>query len=66
MPEASSRPARIFPIVTHSPNISTAFADYAKGLQDGEVLVFKPDGRGRSQFVAAVTIDDWSHAVAAH
>jgi phosphohistidine phosphatase SixA len=52
-------------IITHSPNIAAAFPDHAKELQDGEALVFKPDGRGQSQFVAAVTIDDWARAAAA-
>jgi phosphohistidine phosphatase SixA len=33
-------------IVTHYPNISEAFPDEAKGLEDGEALIFQPDSHG--------------------
>jgi phosphohistidine phosphatase SixA len=50
-------------IVTHMPNIAAAFPDDAAGLQDGETLVFKPDGRGHASMVAKVPIEDWTNSV---
>lgn len=47
-------------IVTHMPNIVTAFRADAAGLEDGEMLVFRPDGRGRETLVARVKIGDWA------
>lgn len=46
-------------LVTHMPNIAEAFPEHATGLQDGETLVFKPDGRGHTAFVAQIPIEDW-------
>jgi len=46
-------------IVTQMPNIEAAFGDAARGLTDGETLVFRPDGNGRSELVAKVRIGDW-------
>jgi len=46
-------------VVTHTPNIRAAFGDEAKGISSGEVLVFKPDGKGRTTLVARIKIDDW-------
>jgi phosphohistidine phosphatase SixA len=46
-------------IVTHLPNISAAFPDDAKGLKDGEALIFRPDGKGGVELVARVTIGEW-------
>ncbi len=45
-------------LVTQYPNIRSAFPDDAKGLSDGEALVFQPDGRG-AHVVAHVKISDW-------
>ena len=28
-------------------------------LEDGEALIFRPDGRGSASFVARVKIDEW-------
>ena len=50
-------------IITHMPNIAAAFPDKASGLQDGETLVFKPDGNGHVQLVAKVLIEDWPAAI---
>lgn len=47
-------------IVTHMPNIAAAFPEAAAGLQDGETLIFKPDGHGHRTIVAKVPIQDWS------
>jgi hypothetical protein len=45
------------------PNIAAAFANDAEGLQDGETLVFKPDGHGHATLVAKVPIQDWANSV---
>jgi phosphohistidine phosphatase SixA len=46
-------------IVTHMPNIAAAFPDQAAGLQDGETLIFRPDGHGHAALAAKVLIEDW-------
>jgi phosphohistidine phosphatase SixA len=56
-------PGRDTLIVTHMPNITAAFPDDAAGLQDGETLVFKPDGHGHVSLVAKVPIEDWAGSV---
>ena len=59
--------ARQFPratnvlVVTHFPNITGAFPQWASGLGDGEALIIGPDGNGGSALVARVKIDDWPH-----
>ncbi|MCG6877572.1 MAG: hypothetical protein LJE96_00210 [Deltaproteobacteria bacterium] len=45
-------------LVTHLPNIAAAFPDEAKGLSDGEALVFLPAGTGAG-LVARVKIEEW-------
>lgn len=50
-------------IVTHSPNISAAFPDYASGLADGEALVLGSDGKGGITLLARVKIEEWSTLV---
>jgi phosphohistidine phosphatase SixA len=52
-------PGRNTLIVTHMPNISAAFPEASAGLQDGETLVFRPDGHGHAALVAHVPIEDW-------
>jgi phosphohistidine phosphatase SixA len=56
-------PGRDTLIVTHMPNIAAAFPGDAAGLQDGETLVFKPDGHGHATLVAKVPIEDWAGSV---
>jgi phosphohistidine phosphatase SixA len=51
-------------IVTHLPNIAAAFGDRAKGLSDGEALVFRP-APGGAVLVARIKIDDWPSLAAA-
>lgn len=46
-------------IITHLPNISEAFPEQAKGLEDGEALIFQPDHRGGATLVGRVSIGDW-------
>jgi phosphohistidine phosphatase SixA len=53
-------------LVTHLPNIAEAFPADAKGLQDGEALIFHPDGHGGAMLVAHVGIDEWPRWAASH
>jgi phosphohistidine phosphatase SixA len=46
-------------MITHMPNISRAFPQAASGLEDGEALVFGPDGKGGATVVARVKIAEW-------
>lgn len=55
-------PGRDTIFVTHMPNIAAAFPEQANGLQDGETLVFKPDGQGHATLVAEIPIEDWGKA----
>jgi hypothetical protein len=48
-------------IVTHMPNITAAFPQYAAGLRDGETLVFRPTGKGGADMIARVPIEDWGN-----
>ena len=50
-------------LVTHMPNIAAAFPDQSAGLQDGETLVFKPDGHGHAYLVAKVEIGEWPQMI---
>lgn len=50
-------------IVTHMPNIIAAFPEQANGLQDGETLIFAPDGNGHAKFEGTVLIGEWPAAV---
>jgi phosphohistidine phosphatase SixA len=52
-------------IITHYPNIMEAFADEAKGLAEGEALVFQPDGHGTASLIGRVKIEDWPKLAAA-
>jgi phosphohistidine phosphatase SixA len=47
-------------LITHMPNISRAFPDVA-GVADGEALVFQPDGKGGTQLVGRIKIEEWPH-----
>jgi len=46
-------------VVTHLPNITSAFPQLASGLEDGEALVFGPDGKGQAILVTRVKIEEW-------
>jgi phosphohistidine phosphatase SixA len=46
-------------IVTHTPNLTGAFAGDAAGMAAGEALIFHPDGKGGSALVARIKIEDW-------
>jgi phosphohistidine phosphatase SixA len=47
-------------IVTHLPNISVAFPQYATDLADGETLVFGSDGHGGVGLQSRVKIEHWA------
>jgi phosphohistidine phosphatase SixA len=51
-------------IVTHLPNISEAFPQFADQLADGESLIFRPDGHGAAAMVARVRVEQWSQLAA--
>jgi phosphohistidine phosphatase SixA len=46
-------------VVTHFPNMTRAFPQQAAGVEDGEALIFGPDGKGGAKVVARVKIEDW-------
>jgi phosphohistidine phosphatase SixA len=46
-------------IVTHMPNVTAAFPEDARNLADGEMLVFRPDGKGGAHLVAHIEIGEW-------
>jgi phosphohistidine phosphatase SixA len=46
-------------VVTHFPNLTRAFPKDAAGVEDGEALIFGPDGKGGAKVVARVNIEDW-------
>ncbi|HET7757645.1 MAG TPA: histidine phosphatase family protein [Steroidobacteraceae bacterium] len=51
-------------IVTHLPNIVSAFGAQAAGVSEGETLVFRPDGNGAVSLVARVRIGEWPRLAA--
>jgi phosphohistidine phosphatase SixA len=46
-------------LVTHLPNITRAFPQHATGIEDGDALVFGPDGKGGATVVGRVKIAEW-------
>jgi phosphohistidine phosphatase SixA len=46
-------------IVTHGPNVTLAFGDQLKDLGDGEMAVFRPDGKGGAALVGRIKPGDW-------
>ena len=46
-------------IVTHTPNIMSAFGESAAGIAAGETLVFRPDGHGSAELAARIKIEEW-------
>jgi phosphohistidine phosphatase SixA len=45
-------------LITHQPNFMLAFPD-AGGIAEGEIVAFRPDGRGGSAVVGRIRVDDW-------
>lgn len=46
-------------IVTHAPNITAAFGANVADVNDGEILVFRPDGNGDAMLAGRIKIEDW-------
>ena len=46
-------------LITHFPNISRAFPRDSANLDDGESLIFGPNGSGGAALVARVKIEQW-------
>jgi hypothetical protein len=47
-------------VVTHLPNLTGAFAGEATGMEDGEAMIFVPDGKGGAKVLGRVKIEDWA------
>lgn len=47
-------------IVTHLPNLTRAFPQYASGMADGEAMIFGSDHKGGATLVARVKIEEWA------
>lgn len=52
-------------IVTHLPNMLSAFGPQATGVSEGETLVFHPQEAGAVALVARVRIGEWARLAAA-
>ena len=48
-------------LITHTPNVRAAFPEHANGLEEGEALVFDPDGPGDPILVGRMKIGDWAN-----
>jgi phosphohistidine phosphatase SixA len=46
-------------LVTHLPNLRGAFPQLIDSVEDGEALVFGPDGKGGATIVGRVKIEEW-------
>jgi phosphohistidine phosphatase SixA len=46
-------------IVTHLPNITGAFGANVADVADGEILVFRPDGKGDALLAGRIKIEQW-------
>ena len=45
--------------ITHLPNIAKAFPQLMPPPEDGEAIIFGPDGKGGATVVARIKIDEW-------
>jgi phosphohistidine phosphatase SixA len=46
-------------LITHGPNINAAFPEHAGGMEEGEALVFDPQGTEGPELIARVKIGAW-------
>jgi phosphohistidine phosphatase SixA len=46
-------------LVTHLPNLTRAFPDWGSTVADGETVVLRPDGHGKSAIVGRIPIERW-------
>jgi phosphohistidine phosphatase SixA len=49
-------------LVTHMPNLTRAFPQVS-GVADGEVLIFRPDGKGNASLIGRIKIEEWPQLV---
>lgn len=47
-------------LITHAPNVRAAFPEHAEGMEEGDALVFDPDGPGDPILVGRMKIGDWA------
>jgi phosphohistidine phosphatase SixA len=47
-------------LVTHQPNLTRAFPEWGATVADGETVVLRPDGHGKSAIVGRVSIERWA------
>jgi phosphohistidine phosphatase SixA len=47
-------------LVTHVPNVSAAFPDVLPAVDQGEAIVFAPDGKGATRVVGRIKIEEWA------
>ena len=59
MQTRAAQPSGNLLLVTHQPNFTLAFPD-AGGIAEGEIVAFRPDGRGGSAIVGRIRVEDWS------
>jgi hypothetical protein len=45
--------------VTHLPNITRAFAQAAEGIEEGDALVFGPNGKDGAAVVGRIAVAEW-------
>lgn len=46
-------------IITHTPNLTAAYPQFATDLADGEALIFGKNSRGNFALLARIKIEDW-------
>jgi phosphohistidine phosphatase SixA len=46
-------------LITHFPNLRSAFGDLATGLADGEALIFRPENSGGPRLLGRIKIEEW-------
>jgi len=46
-------------IVTHLPNLTKAFPQWAEGMADGEAAILGPDGKGGATVLGRIKIEEW-------
>ena len=46
-------------LVTHQPNFARAFPEWGASVQQGEMVVFRPDGKGGFTVAGRIPIGDW-------
>jgi phosphohistidine phosphatase SixA len=47
-------------LITHTPNMMAAFGEAAKGVTNGEMLIYHPDSKGGTSLVGRIKIDEWT------